>query len=147
MHSCVGRLSRSTKIVHELLDKEVERGTAPGEIVLGGFSQGAAMAVLAGVSYHKPLAGIVGLSGWLAAPDELEGKLSGGANAQTPVFLGHGSFDNVVVPECSEVTAAKLQAAGLPVTHKTYPVQHGSHPAEMSELAAWLRERFNLQAS
>ena len=57
-------LADSTQIIHALIDAEVAKGTASEDIVLGGFSQGGAMALLAGYSYAKRLAGVACLSGW-----------------------------------------------------------------------------------
>ena len=56
--------SASIASVHALIDAEVAKGTASEDIVLGGFSQGGAMALLAGYSYAKRLAGVACLSGW-----------------------------------------------------------------------------------
>jgi lysophospholipase-1 len=41
-------------------------------IVLGGFSQGATMSLLTGLSSERKLAGVVALSGWLPLKDKIK---------------------------------------------------------------------------
>mmetsp|Transcript_3287 Transcript_3287/g.9580 ORF Transcript_3287/g.9580 Transcript_3287/m.9580 type:complete len:258 (-) Transcript_3287:94-867(-) len=84
-------LADSTQIIHALIDAEVAKGTASEDIVLGGFSQGGAMALLAGYSYAKRLAGVACLSGWPSLRAQLTERVGGGANAGTPLFIGHGT--------------------------------------------------------
>ena len=98
------------------------------------------MALLAGYSYPKPLAGVVSFSGWSTLRDDFQRRVSEGANKQTPAFVAHGQFDNVVVPECGEDSKKRLEAAGVPVTFNTYPMQHSAHPAQMQALRAWMIE-------
>eukprot|EP00966_Prymnesium_polylepis_P045534 1054550-Prymnesium_polylepis.1 len=85
----------SAELVHATLDAVVAKGTPSSEIVLGGFSQGGAMALYAGYTYPKPLAGVVIFSGWapLTKPDELGfiGAVKEGANVNTPAFVAHGA--------------------------------------------------------
>jgi len=50
--------------LHATLDQLVAEGLQPADIVLGGFSQGGAIALSAGMSYPKPLGGLVSISGW-----------------------------------------------------------------------------------
>ena len=48
-----------------------------------------------------------------------------GANAQTPCFIGHGTDDNVVLPECGERSAKALEEAGVKeVSYSTYRMAH-----------------------
>ena len=127
----VAGLSASSKIIHEILDKEVSDGTPSDSIVLGGFSQGGAMALLAGYGYSKPLAGVACLSGWPALRETLGDRVSKGANAKTPLFIGHGTEDQTVYPECGADARDRFKAAGVDVTFMDYPAAHGAHPAGM----------------
>jgi predicted esterase len=133
----VAGLDASTKIVHAIIEREVANGTPSTSIVLGGFSQGAAMALLAGFSFPKPLGGIVAFSGWAAKKAEYNTIVAGGANAATPAFVGHGSFDEVVEPACGSEAAKLLEQHGNPnVTFNTYPMAHGAPCAEPTVRAA-----------
>ena len=51
--------------INEVVAREVDRGIAPGRIVLAGFSQGGAMALFAGLRQPESLAGLLCLSGYL----------------------------------------------------------------------------------
>jgi len=51
--------------VHKLIDDEIQLGIPSSRIVVGGFSQGGGLALYSGLTYPKPLAGIVALSTWL----------------------------------------------------------------------------------
>ena len=58
-------------------------------IVLAGFSQGCAMALLTGLRHGERLAGLVGLSGYLPLAATTAAERSG-ANRDVPIFLAHG---------------------------------------------------------
>src|SRR5690606_31500430 len=49
----------SAAAVHALLDREIARGIASDRIFLAGFSQGGAVNFQAGLTYDKPLAGML----------------------------------------------------------------------------------------
>lgn len=53
-----------------MIDEEVAAGVSPSRIVLGGFSQGGALALYSAFTYSRPLAGIMALSCWLPLRDE-----------------------------------------------------------------------------
>ncbi|AHG85270.1 Phospholipase/Carboxylesterase [Bibersteinia trehalosi USDA-ARS-USMARC-190] len=51
--------------VQSLIDDLIRQGVESKRIILGGFSQGGAISLLAGTQYLQPLAGIFCLSGYL----------------------------------------------------------------------------------
>ena len=55
----------ASKNIHTLIDNEVAAGVAANRIILGGFSQGGALAIYSALTYKASLAGIVALSCWL----------------------------------------------------------------------------------
>ena len=128
----------SQALVTELIRRENGRGIPTERIVLAGFSQGGAMALLCGTRYPERLAGIIGLSCYqlLAARFDAE-RLP--ANQSTPIFLGHGVQDQVVLPMLGEATCRQLQAAGYAVEWHAYSMPHSVCPQEVSDIAAWLR--------
>jgi predicted esterase len=65
-------LSNSRDQINELLEHEISLGIPSSKIVLGGFSQGAAMSLLTGLSCQWKLGGIVALSGYLPLGDEID---------------------------------------------------------------------------
>lgn len=63
---------RSKALIENLIETELAVGLEPNRIILGGFSQGAAMSLLTGLSLEKKLAGLVCLSGWVPIKTKLE---------------------------------------------------------------------------
>lgn len=130
-------LRRSLALVEGLLAREKERGIPAGRIVLAGFSQGCAMALLAGLRHAERLAGIAGLSGYLPLADKTAAERSA-ASLETPIFLAHGAHDEVVALERGEASRDALQALGHEVEWHEYLMGHAVSPLEIVELNAWL---------
>ena len=111
-------LKASAALIHSQIDNAVAKGTASTDIVIGGFSQGGAMALYAGYTYPKTLAGVVVFSGWapLQAADEATfmGDVKAGANANTPAFIAHGTRST---PNLSASAASAASAAAEPAGH------------------------------
>ena len=130
-------LRRSLASVEALLAREESRGIASSRIVLAGFSQGCAMALLAGLRHAHRLAGIVGMSGYLPLAASTEAERAH-ANALTPIFMAHGSHDNVVVPQRGRDSCALLRKLGYDVEWHEYPMPHSVCMEEVQDLNAWL---------
>jgi phospholipase/carboxylesterase len=130
-------LRESMREVHALIDREVARGIPAGRIVLAGFSQGCAMTLLAGLRYPARLAGLAGMSGYLplAATTAVERT---GANADVPIFLGHGRQDDVVRLERGTQSRDALKALGHAVDWHDYPMAHSVCMEEIADLDHWL---------
>lgn len=57
---------RAVDNVHAILDEELAKTRLPPKkLLLGGFSQGGALALYAALTYHRPLAGVLILSCWI----------------------------------------------------------------------------------
>lgn len=130
-------LRLSLGAVQELLAREKERGMPAGRIVLAGFSQGCAMALLAGLRHKERLAGIAGLSGYLPLAQSTAAERSD-ANALTPIFMGHGQHDNVVDIERGKASRDALRALGYEVEWHEYPMAHSVCMEEIADLNRWL---------
>jgi phospholipase/carboxylesterase len=130
-------LRRSQAAVDALLKREQERGIPADRIVLAGFSQGCAMALLAGLRYPERLAGIVGLSGYLPIAAKTAAERSE-ANRNTPIFLAHGTLDTVVAPDRAQASRDALQTLGYRVDWHEYPMGHSVSPQEIADLNAFL---------
>lgn len=97
----------------------------PENTILVGFSQGAMMALHAGLSLDRPLMGIVAFSGAFLPPDEFGTR----PYAKSPVCLVHGDMDEVVDPEHSADADVALRLAGYDVAyHVSAGVGHGIAP-------------------
>ena len=130
-------IQASERAIVALIAQEVARGIPAERIVLAGFSQGCAMALHTGLRLPQRLAGIMALSGYLPLADRFTAERHP-ANAQTPVFMAHGTQDPVVVITRGEASRDALAALGQPVEWHSYPMPHSLHPREISDISAFL---------
>ena len=132
-------IKRSEHAIAALIDRELDRGILLQNVVLAGFSQGCAMALHTGLRYKQKLAGIVALSGYLPLANSLAHERSQ-ANANTPIFMAHGTHDPVVVMDRGEVSKNTLIALGYSVQWRTYAMAHSVHPEELGDISKFLKE-------
>jgi len=82
--------------VNSLIDYECNQVDSKS-IILGGFGQGAALALLAGLTYRKPLSGICAIGGFTVSKSISE-KQSFEINKKISVLCLHGKQDRIVSP-------------------------------------------------
>lgn len=131
-------IRESAAAIRALVRRENEHGVPTNRIVLGGFSQGGGMAVFSGLRHPGRLAGIVALSGFPLLTSTLDAERQG-ANQETPIFLGHGTFDPMVDVRLGEELRSTLESRGYAVEWHTYPIPHTVSPEEVLHVAGWLR--------
>lgn len=126
---------------------EAEHLQSPGNpLFLGGFSQGGAISLHTGFDSPVPLAGIIAMSSYLMARQGDNGLPSGlDVTCAPKIFMGHGTWDDVVPPELAEQSHQILQKAGIDVEWHTYPMPHSVCPQELQDLVFWLMARLNIQ--
>ena len=137
IHQNEAHIRESEKTLQALIALERERGIASRRIVLAGFSQGAAIALHAGLRYPEPLAGIMALSAPLPLPERIPVELHA-ANARVPVFLAHGTQDRVVPYAVGESAHRLLKEIGVPVEWHSYAMEHTVSLDEIAHIRAWL---------
>lgn len=130
-------LRESARAIAALIDRERERGIAAHRIALAGFSQGCAMTLLTGLRYPERLAGLAGMSGYLPLADSTAAERSE-ANRDVPIFLAHGSEDEIVAPARGRASRDALVALGHAVEWHEYPMEHSVCPDEIGALNQWL---------
>ena len=130
----------SSRRVAGCIDRETQRGVAPGRVVLAGFSQGGAVALYAGLRYPQRLAGILAMSCYLPFPETLAAEKSA-ANADVPIMMCHGRSDPVVPIGMGLETREALRAQGYTLQWHDYPMQHAVCIEEIAEVARWLKLR------
>ena len=132
-------IARSELAIEALIAHEVARGIPAQRIVLAGFSQGCAMTLHTGLRHPQRLAGLIALSGYLPLIGSLAAERHE-ANADTPIFMAHGTADPVVVLPRAEESRAALEALGYRVQWHTYPMPHSVHPREIADISAFLQQ-------
>jgi len=108
------------------------------KIVLGGFSQGAAMAAVTGYQFPQRLAGIVCLSGYFPSNIPMSSLVSE-AQKSTPSLVCHGDADPVVNPKAGQKLSQEIKNANIPIDFKTYRgMAHSTSPQEMKDLVNFI---------
>jgi len=141
-------MQESVDLVNQLIEKEIASGIAPEQIVIAGFSQGGAIALLTALQGKYPLAGVIALSTYLPDADvtlarylETVQKADIGGPQALPVFMAHGQFDDVIRIQFAEDSQVALAKAGFDVEWHAYPMPHSVSPEEIHDIAAWLKKR------
>jgi phospholipase/carboxylesterase len=134
-------IEESMTLLQNLIAKEQQRGIPPNKIVLAGFSQGAVIALLTGLKFSTPLAGIIALSGFLPHSEKLMSETNA-ANYTTPIFVAHGTEDTVVPYTLGLHTSDMLQRNKYLVSWHSYKMPHSVCQEEIGDLANWLRKVF-----
>jgi phospholipase/carboxylesterase len=127
----------SAAAVTRLVDREVERGIPAASVVLAGFSQGGAIALHLGLRERRRLGGIVALSTYLPLHGTLSAEKSA-ASEGLPIFLAHGSADQVIPIELAEASRRALERNGYAVDWHVYPMAHSVCIEEVDAIAGWL---------
>jgi len=140
---CDDGLAPSVVRVHELIDAQITDGLPASKILVGGFSQGAAVAAWAAAECKHQLGGVVLWSGYAPRAKALQRALSGGKSARGVPFVAyHGDADDKVKLECGVQLSATLEAAGVFLhTRKIFEgLKHGCTREQLEQLAALARE-------
>lgn len=122
-------LARASQRVGALLDEvEARLGSAPGDLILGGFSQGAMIAADIAFRADRPLKALILLSP--TPVDEASWTRGMTARRGLPVFIAHGRHDTTLSFTASARLADTMQRAGLRVTWLAFDDGH-EIPAEV----------------
>lgn len=132
-------MNKSINQVKQLIQRELDRGIPSQHIFLAGFSQGAVIAMMTGLGYQLPLAGIIALSGYLPFANEV--IANNHRNKQTPIFLAHGTQDTIVPFTLGQATLAALQSGNYPVSWHAYPMPHSVCAEEIDAISHWMLEQ------
>ena len=100
-----------------ITDELAKRDLSESDLTLVGFSQGTMMSLFVGPRRERPLAGIVGFSGRLIAPELLTAEI----RSRPPILLVHGTDDPMVSYASMAEAETALSAAGVAVETLTCP--------------------------
>jgi phospholipase/carboxylesterase len=128
----------SQAAIGQLIEREISRGVTPDRIVLAGFSQGGAVALQTGLRHRQRLGGIMALSTYLPLAESFADEASA-ENRRTPVFMAHGTEDQVIPFEMAARSRDVLVQHGYDVEWHEYPMAHSVCLEEIADVAGWLR--------
>ncbi|MGD1903834.1 MAG: alpha/beta hydrolase [Geitlerinemataceae cyanobacterium] len=123
-----------TAIETLLVRVAAETGVPLPRTVLGGFSQGGAMAL--DIGSRLPLAGFVSMSGYLHGP------IVQAETIAKPALVMHGSADPVVPLAAAGKVREALAAAGIKAQFAEFAIGHGICPEEIAVLRKFLADVF-----
>lgn len=123
-------------LVGNIIEECIHDGYESKNIVLAGFSQGAATILFTGLRYPKPLGGLIALSSFLPEHEWALETMSA-SNQSVPIFMGHGTQDPLVKYEWGKMTQAVLTESGYSVDWHEYPMAHSVCPEELEDLGHW----------
>ncbi len=133
-------LNESRARVFEYINSAKAQGIAPERIILAGFSQGGAVALYTGLSATERLGGIVALSTYLPLRYQFDDYVNA-ATQQTPIFMGHGSMDEVIPLSTAESSRNFLQQQHYALDWHVYSMAHSVCAEEIQHLDRWLQQR------
>lgn len=105
-----------------------------------GFSQGAGLSLMAGISNPELYAGVVACGGWL--DEEFLAAEQIAAASSLPVLIVHGASDQVVPYDSAENALSVLEASGYEVTLHTFDGGHRIPLDTREAIHTWLKEHF-----
>ncbi len=116
-----------------------ERGLGTADLALVGFSQGTMMSLFVGLRRPQPVAGIVGFSGRLLAPELLASEL----RSRPRTLLVHGTEDPMVPYSALAAAQSALREAGVAVETLTCPgIGHSIDESGLRRGGQFLRDVF-----
>src|SRR6185437_10482630 len=127
-------LRASQKLTEELIRAQ---GLPPNRIVLAGFSQGGAIVLLTGLRYPERLAGVMALSTYLPLAGTLAAERSA-ANRETPLFMAHGRYDDLIPMQRAQASREYLQKLGYAIEWHDYPMPHSVCAPEIADISSFL---------
>ncbi|MFC0254276.1 alpha/beta hydrolase [Massilia consociata] len=134
-----GGLRASQRDVEALIAREKARGIPASRIILAGFSQGCAMTLQTGMRHPEKLAGMLCLSGYLPLATSVASERTE-ESLDTPIFMAHGTHDNVVPFARARESKDVLVSLGYQVEWHEYMMQHTLCLEEVQDISKWLRK-------
>ncbi len=131
--------------IQALIEREEARGVPPERLVLAGFSQGGAMALVTGTRYPKRLAGLIVLSAYEVLSSSRQAEQQD-ANRDCPILFCHGSLDPLVNPALGRRAYEAFSGPHRQTEHHEFPIGHSVSMPEIQVIRDWLAKRFNERA-
>lgn len=129
---------RTTQVqIEALIEKERERGIPSHHIILVGFSQGGAIALHTALRHTQKLGAVLALSTYVPLKNLLHTEKAI-ENQQTPIFMAHGTHDDVISIETCKSSLSLLKAEQYQVEYHEYPIAHSVSIDEIDEIRSFL---------
>lgn len=142
--------------IDDLIESEVKRGIPPSRILVGGFSQGGAVAYLVGLTSRHKLGGILSLSAWCPLGKEIQVSQHY-AEAVPRILHCHGAVDDLVRPVYGQTSVESIRNRLIDlgaspekcqeqIAFKLYEgLAHSANAQELSDVKAFLSQIYRGQ--
>ena len=124
-------LEKSRKLIKQLIDELITSGVPEDKIIIGGFSQGGALAMYCLFQEMETFAGAFSWSGYLP-----RGEAIPDGNG-TPVLLSHGTQDTVIPLRAVSAMPKMLEDAGFQV--QSHVFNELAHTIDQRVIDVWVR--------
>jgi phospholipase/carboxylesterase len=141
-------VNKAAPLLNRFLDAELARlKLPPSALALVGFSQGTMMALHVGPRRDVPPAAIVGYSGLLVLPPDVDPEtFAAEIKSRPPVLLVHGDRDDLIPPQALFEASQGLAALEVPVEWHISPgVGHGIDAEGLRHGGEFLARCFGLR--
>jgi phospholipase/carboxylesterase len=138
-------VNAAAPVLNAFLDAELHRRhLAPSALALVGFSQGTMMALHVGLRRPAPPAAIVGYSGMLAVPEDIDPeKFAVEIHSKPPVLLIHGDQDQLIPVQALFEAAQGLASLDIPTEwHISSGIAHGIDQEGLRQGGEFLARHF-----
>ena len=129
---------RAVETLDPFFDEVMEQYHVPkGRVILGGFSQGGGMTYRCGLKRPEVFAGLAALSSTMPDKDDLKAQLP--AQRTQPIFISHGTHDQLAPVERAQEARDFLQSEGYSPSYKEYPIRHEITQEVLDDLVLWIK--------
>ena len=138
-------VNAAAPVLNGFIDAELKRrGLTDSALALVGFSQGTMMSLHVGLRRATAPAAIVGYSGMLVVPEDIDpDQFAGEIRSRPPVLLVHGDQDQLIPVQALMHAAQGLAALEVPVEWHISPgVGHGIDQEGLRQGGEFLVRRF-----
>ncbi|KAI0462692.1 hypothetical protein LJB42_003493 [Komagataella kurtzmanii] len=135
---------KSARVLQDLVKEQVSKGIDPSKIVLGGFSQGASISLIAASTLDIKIGGVIAMSGFISIPKEVTPLITS-ANKSTPFFQGHGTADPVIQFTYGEQCRDFFKSHGFTnyQLHSYEGMQHSTSDEELRHIYQFLSKAYS----
>lgn len=129
-------MKSSAKLIYEIIEGEIRCGIPSNKIIIGGFSQGAALALYCALHYEKPLAACIALSTFFPEARLPDPSLL--HNKEIPYFQAHGESDKILPLQYGINTSTKLKQFLKQHEFHTYRIEHETSDRELNDMKLFI---------
>ncbi|XP_050520357.1 acyl-protein thioesterase 2-like isoform X2 [Daktulosphaira vitifoliae] len=131
---------RAMDYLHGIIDDELAASKIPAnKIILGGFSQGGALALYSSLFYPKRLGGILIMSSWVPLHKTIHGEASN--NTNIPILHCHGTDDPIIPYKWGKITADIMNEMNPKYNFVSYEgLKHHTNEEELQEVKNFINK-------